>query len=905
MKDKPFKTSRPGGALAIGLAATGIIALVCTAGTGQRVELMALDSLFRHFSPATADDEILHIDIDDGSIEQIGRWPWPRAQMAGVIDVLNECGAKAIVLDIIFPNPQEVRYESAVNDVYGDVDVPLAADVPPTPVFDDALLADAIGRAPRLALPMYIDFVDKADAQSQRMHTGTGQQVLSPELQLRAKQAMLRFAVEPLEAAGHQLAEGPMTAPLATFAEKADISGFVTFAPDIDGVVRRIFLLGRSNGSTYLQLGLAVAADELAGRHSGTPSLIIAEKNVTLVFPDGAKRAIPTDDQGQMLIDWRKLEGRHIPISAAASIWQQRRRMDRNNRLARLTSLDIAKRLDQQDLLEMFSRADKLYTQRIAAQRQQYIASLRGSDEDVDVVKLLTAEAQLENEMDIRVAELREELDEFYLVERPSSPDAAAVYDELVELRDRLGRIDAANIKIAHDIEVQLARVGDRVAGKICLIGSTATSAPDFVPTPLGPRTPGNVVHANVFSTILSGRFIRPTGPIVMLLIILATGAMVSAVAACTPMLQAAVAAAALAAGYLAFAAWVAFVRWGLWLPVVGPTAAVVACFLAVAVYRQLTEERAKQHIRKMFSHALSPTLVDRLLDDPSLAQLGGQRRHITVMFSDLAGFTALSKKFGPQQTVSLLNRYFDRVTEVVQQRGGGYLNKFLGDGVFCFFGAPIDQPDHASRALRAGIEYHHEVVRLNADLAEEFGESARLTVRVGICSGEAMVGNCGSSERMDYTAIGDCVNLASRMESANKLLGTGILATENTWCQAHEANLQARCIGRAIVFGFAEPIRIWQILVDSGLSNDRAQWLGNFARAVELFERSRFQEANNLFSSLQQTAGDDRPTQIYRVLCNYALSWKPGQPWQPPGETRDGVITIAPPLAQAVTGDE
>ena len=907
MTNKPLKTSRAGASFALGLAATTIIALACALGVSERVELMALDVLFRRFSPAAADDKdaILHVDIDDGSIEQIGRWPWPRAQLAGVIDVLGECGARTIVLDISLPTPQKVRYESAADEVYGAVNAQLASDAPPTPVFDDALLTDAIRRAPKLALPMHIDFAAGADAHTDAPPEPAADGAISRELRLRAMNAMSRFAVEPTASADHPLAAGPMTPPLAPFAESADLSGFVTFTPDVDGVVRRIGILGGSDGRIYMQFAAALAADELADRHGEIVSVRADERSVTFTFADGTRRVLPTDSQGQMFIGWRGQGpgyAEHIPISKVAAVWQHRQSIDRNNRLARITVAKMAQLLGQEELKRLFAQADELYGRRTAVQRRRYIAMVHGELPAPDnLAELLAAEAWLERQIDEHTTELRENLD-FYLPEHPATPAAQADAERVVELADLLDRIDAANARKAEYIDRQLDSVRRDVNGRICLIGSTATSAADFVPTPLGPRIPGAVVNANIYSTILTGRFIRPGGPVATLLIVLLAGAAVSAVAAWRPMLHAALAAAVLSAGYLALAA-ATFRWWGLWLTVVGPLAAVVAGYLTVAVFRQLTEERAKQHIRKMFAHALSPTLVDRLLADPSLAQLGGQRRHITCMFSDLAGFTALSERLGPQRTVGLLNRYFDRVTEVVQQRGGGYLNKFLGDGIFCFFGAPIDQPDHPARAIQAAVGCRREVARLNTDLADESSPLGPLAVRVGIASGEAMVGNCGSTERMDYTAIGDCVNLASRLESANKLLGTGILVADDTWRLAGLTDLSARPIGRAMVTGVAEPIRLWQVLPAGEVSQDMERWRDDFARAVELFESSRFAEAAKLFDRVRRAAGDDQPTRIYLTLCSYGLARSPGEPWRPPGDTTDGVIAIAPP--PAATGGE
>jgi adenylate cyclase len=303
--------------------------------------------------------------------------------------------------------------------------------------------------------------------------------------------------------------------------------------------------------------------------------------------------------------------------------------------------------------------------------------------------------------------------------------------------------------------------------------------------------------------------------------------------------------------------------------------------FLVVTAYRQLTEERAKRHIKRLFAHAISPALVDRLLEDPSLAELGGQKRELSCMFTDLGGFTSLSESLGPQETVRLLNRYFDRAAEVIQDRCGGYLNKFLGDGIFAFFGAPVFQTDHARRAIEAAVQCQGEIVELNKALAAEGGPDIQLSLRVGITTGEAMVGNCGSTQRMDYTAIGDCVNLASRLEQANKFFGTGILVDEHSWGAAGLADVPARLLGKVLVAGLAEPVNVWEVLAPAdGEPGELPKALDDFTQAVELLASRNFEAAAETFERLRELLPDDKPTQLYLEVCRQYVAQPPDESW-------------------------
>jgi adenylate cyclase len=299
--------------------------------------------------------------------------------------------------------------------------------------------------------------------------------------------------------------------------------------------------------------------------------------------------------------------------------------------------------------------------------------------------------------------------------------------------------------------------------------------------------------------------------------------------------------------------------------------------FAGIMSFRQLTEERAKKHIRGLFSNALSPGLVDRLIADPAMAKLGGERRVVSCLFSDVAGFTALAERLGEQATVRMLNAYFESMTEVLQERHGGYLNKFIGDGLLAFFGAPVAQEDHARRAVEAALDCHAALPELNRHLAELLGD-VPLKIRVGVSSGEAMVGNCGSYQRMDYTAIGDCVNIASRLEGANKAFATGVLVDEATW-RAGGDGLAARPLGRVRVVGRAEPVSVWNVVGRDadGATHDAFE---RFAEGVRLFQQRDFAAAAERFAGARDKLGGDRACDVYLELCRRYESEPPGEDW-------------------------
>ena len=984
MASAPRKTSRPVVSVVLGLLAALAAATAHYAGLDRHAELHALDVRFRRVPSSLPSGDIVHVDIDDRSIAELGRWPWPREKLAGIIDVLSECGARSVVLDIIMPDPQKVRYVSPADEVYGPDDSAGLADAPPTLVFDDVILARAISAAPDVAMPMFIDpdppvageldylletllagdptmsaaaaaaclgkevnviapglprarkkAIDALTADAIARRPGAGfasvlRDVLgdtpagarSPYhdivdkayLRHRAINAMERFTISPARVAGYPLFQGEMTPPLVTFAQTLGLCGFATVTPDVDGVVRRIALLGASGKQVYPQFALALASGELS-RAGGGPAVISADQSsVTIDAGDGGRRRIPVDQHGRMLVRWHRgpNAARHIPAVAVATISVEKAKLRRHVDLAhalcvRFLSLGVA--LPNEKLEGVFfefsqqtQKLDEAYLRRVAEQRHGRRAMLydpAGVGDGEQLALLERAEHDIEEVVTTSartlVGELRKPAN-FDVFVPLASQDARAQATMILKMLDAL---PARQQQIQDNLADLAAELRGIVAGNICMIGSTSTGGADFVPTPLGPRTPGVVVHSNIIETILSGRFLRRAHWAVDLAVILAGGAIVSLLTAIRSIVHAAWMVVLLGAGYVGLNAFVVFGVWNVWLVVIAPLGAMAASFVVVTAFRQLTEERAKKYIRDMFAHALSPALVDQLLADPSLAELGGQKRSLTCMFSDLGGFTPLAQRLGPQETVRLLNRYFDRVTDVVQNRGGGYLNKFLGDGIFCFFGAPVLQDDHPARAITAGVECLAEVDQLNKSLIDELGSHAQLSVRVGITTGEAMVGNCGSSERMDYTAIGDCVNLASRLESANKFFGTHILVSEEAW-RAGGADLPARPMGTVSITGVANPVRIWEVLPPN-TDELSAGALADFADAIERFGRRQFTAAGELLESVAAGSPTDTPTRIYLDLARIcAANPQATDDWPSGCNSGEGVVHIIFPSRDA-----
>lgn len=913
MVTNPSGSTRPVVATALGLAAALVVLAAWRIGVGDVAELHALDWRFRNFSSAAPCLGVAHVDIDDNSLEQLGRWPWPRSVLAGIVSVLDECGAEVIALDVILPEPQETRFVSDAWSLYAGRDGELLGAGRPLPVFDDAELSRTINEAGNVVAALHLDFEhphatgleslltvlldERPETSLDEARAAAADAALSPPdeetlvkayLRARALASLRRFTTPRDRVDRYPLRAARAVPPLAPFARAIRGAGFVTVEPDSDGVVRRIALLGEStSGHVYSQLALRLAAGRLERVWNG-PVTLRADADAVVLEGRDDRRRIPISDAGRMFINWRcDEEGEgppHVSAAFVGGIHEAREMLDRNARRERLLQLRLAARLGQSDILDAAKRADELYARREELRFDLNRAMLFDPDAAPGVRERIASVRAAEQEAEETIERLVPELfDDFYIQGlAENDPRRAEVLDLRRQLRED---IPAANEALRDRIAEATARLRPIVEGRTCLIGSTATGAADFVPTPLGERTPGVVTHTHILNTIVSGRFVTQAHPAVDALVILAMGAAVAALTATRAVWLAGPLTLVLCGVYGLFNAAVAFGAWRVWLTLLAPLAAAGASFAVTTAYRQLTEERAKRHIRSMFAHAISPALVDRLLSDPSLARLGGERREVTCYFSDLAGFTSLSERLGEQRTVAVLNRYFDRMSDVIQHRRGGYLNKFLGDGLLVFFGAPVFQDDHPARAVRAALDSHAEIADLNAVLGEELNLPVRLSARVGLATGEVMVGNCGSSDRMDYTAIGDTVNLASRLEGANKFFHTGVLAAEATWRKAEadlDGQIVARPLGRIVVVGRDEPVAVWNPMcpADEPDAKTCRNVASAFAEGLTHFQAGRFHEAGECFRGVLADAPDDGPATVYIDLCRRYAEDPPGEDW-------------------------
>jgi len=345
----------------------------------------------------------------------------------------------------------------------------------------------------------------------------------------------------------------------------------------------------------------------------------------------------------------------------------------------------------------------------------------------------------------------------------------------------------------------------------IVLIGATATGIFDLRVTPFSTVFPGVEIHANTVENILARRFLRRPAwvEIVVVALIVALPIALGRLLVRLRPLSGGVLAAGVLVGLFALAHGL-FVFAGVWFPAFYPMLAVAGTYVPITVHRALTEERQRLFIKRAFQQYVPEAVVSRILADPSMLRFGGERKELTVLFSDVRAFTTYAERHDAERVVEILREYLTRMVEAVF-RHEGTLDKFVGDAVMAIFGAPVPQPDHAVRACRTGLAMMEELRGLERKWRQEGKEPFRMGV--GINTGEVIVGNLGSDQRFDYTVIGDPVNLAARLEGLNKDFpeASGIIISEFTYELAKD-HVEARPLGDVKVKGRVKPVAIYEL---------------------------------------------------------------------------------------------
>jgi class 3 adenylate cyclase/CHASE2 domain-containing sensor protein len=412
-------------------------------------------------------------------------------------------------------------------------------------------------------------------------------------------------------------------------------------------------------------------------------------------------------------------------------------------------------------------------------------------------------------------------------------------------------------------------------AGKYVFFGYYAQGLFDIASSPVSSVYPGVGMHITMLDNILQNDFIRQPPLLFDIALILAAAALVTALAVFSGRIPLVTGGLLLVIFFLTGFAFAAY-HWGsLWVPLAAPLAGSLLAFFAATLYNYATEGSQKRYIKSAFSQYLSPVVIDQLVANPALLNLGGERREISIFFSDVQGFTTISEKFkdDPPKLTDLLNDYLSFMTDTILE-SGGTIDKYEGDAIIAFWNAPLSFPDHAARAVSASLACQQKLAQRQRVFEEKFG--VQLLTRVGLNTGYAVVGNMGSTKRFDYTMLGDAVNLAARLEGLNKQFGTYLMCTEETFRQARKAGSYfGRKLAQVAVVGKKEAVTVYEPMPEPVFRKKEAV-IRRFNEAGDLFYAGKFAEALARFETIKN---HDSPASFYAEQCRYYMArpedWK------------------------------
>lgn len=865
------------------LIAGAIIALACAAlssfGAFAPLERYTLDARFAYAQPASRalSDDIRLVEIDDGAIESVGRWPWPRSILADAIDELRLAGARVVALDLLLddPSPPEwtplphepstivrVEHDESLARSLAEITSVLAVDEPFQldefeREFLNGYLAESVRAVERLRAditmsgddsPEYLipddmsarrfqalaalsaaverraglapDEHDDVEELLRDLSPGIDESVGDfPERRLIERAAeharSLHILASTLDLslptsvdARAALELDRLTPPTPTLAFGASSFGYVNFDADPDGSPRRMPLIRSKPLGDLPQFGLA-AASAFRGEHPTGRT----HDHRSIVF--GARR-IPLRD-GKILVSW--------PSPAAFKSRGDEQRMS----LGVLVSIARNRRT-----------LERLHDQR---------ASLAAAIQSVDRSRIDDSALAAAREIaSLRLAELREIIDA-----------GEQLTDEEREYLAPFERFDQVERAISHgqrEFGASVSELRRRVEGKLCFVGWSGSGAlADFVPTPLGDRTPGVVLHATIADNLLTGR-VKSLAPAWLFPFLTLSLAIVGALVVATlPTVLSLLAFVGLALAYLSLAGFVAFRFGDVALPIAGPMLGLLNAWAFCTALDAAASRLERARIQRQFKSRVAPQLVERLAADPNALAVEGQAREITVLFLDVAGFTSLSEKLDGPQTVALINDCMRAFTAALT-KADAYVNKFLGDGLMAFWSAFADDPDQADKAVIAAAACLDAIERVNEHRRAVDPDAPPLSVRVGVATGVAIVGDCGAPPDLnDYTAIGNAVNLASRLEGACKAFGARAIIDGRTRELMREAPPRSlRRLGRVVVIGQTVPVEVFE-LPRGALDDERARlWSG----ALDRFERGDFDACIRELDAFTDRYGDD-----------------------------------------------
>ncbi len=488
------------------------------------------------------------------------------------------------------------------------------------------------------------------------------------------------------------------------------------------------------------------------------------------------------------------------------------------------------------------------------------------------------------NNIDAQLANLKAQLDSLdeRIVNNPEPDNIKRLKDEKIRIEAEIKQ----NMKNKIDIQAKLSSFKEflrkKLKGMICFLGLTATATSDIGSIPVDSQSPLVTAHANLWNTLEQNDFIKRSQRWENILITLLFCLFIGYLATKLKTIWILITGVGFVVLYI-FLQMVLFSYTGKYYELTFPVLSMVFTFVGITMIKYLASDKEKKFIKNAFGQYLSPMVIDQLIKDPSKLNLGGERKQMTAFFSDVQGFSSISEKLTPEELVALLNDYLTDMCDIIAKYHGT-VDKFEGDAIIGFWGAPLDDPKHAVSACYTSIEMQKRMVELRKIWKQQ--NKPEMHMRIGLNSGPMVVGNMGSATRMDYTMMGDNVNLAARLEGANKFYKTFTMISGATYELAKDY-IEVRELDKIRVVGKKEPVAVYELLDRKGeLDATLKQLVEVYNNGLEHYKNLQWDEAIEQFKKCLEIVPDDGPAVTYIERCEAYKENPPDDDW-------DGVYTL------------
>jgi len=880
--------------------------LVCSLFLLTTLDNKVYDLFLRAIPSLTENKSVLLVNIDDKSIDQVGLFPWTRDVMADAIVFLREMGAETVVFDLSYLDKSPVT----VDPAYVKKDLPGYIDYGFKQIDDgivqvmDAFAAHQVknseindyknqlienNKAVKNSLDASISYVTRdVDAYFAKTLRFFGRSYLTltmvtaesmtadPNHKGPAEFSMAAYDVPWLEAnialknvtAKHDTKTPVMigmTPAIADLLKNSSGAGFVNSDRDADGYRRRVYLLDKYNDKYYGQLAFVPLLKRL-----GDPEIEVTNSQITLkgALVNGVKKdiRIPRAQDGSVLVKWPK---KHYDAYNNISAWD----LISNNKLEK----DFVANLKIMDTAGFFNYWDQEESPLTKYTNAEYIRELLYEGEKpADGVTFATYKSYRNDFISTSGTFLNGEYEKKILADLDAKDTAT---------REYVSSTFATAKKQYDDLITIRKRAAESANGAFCIIGTTATSTVDEGITTFQERFPNVGIHATIANMILSGEFLDDAPWIVSVIIAFILSFSLSfLIKRFDTKRSMLIGIIALAVTILVFLMY--FILTKRYVGLVVPFTSAAATFIILTAINFLNTIREKSFLRSAFSRYLSPAVINEIIADPSKLNLGGEKREMTAIFTDIRGFSTISEKLDPSDLVNLLNMYLTEMSNIILANRGT-IDKYEGDAIIAFFGAPIYMEEHAVLACRTAIQMKKAEDTLNAKVLSEGLSPSPIFTRLGINTGDMIVGNMGTPNKMDYTIMGNAVNLAARLEGVNKQYNTkGILISEHTRNKIGDEFLLRR-LDRVRVVGVNTPLRLFELLEElADATPEQTDNVWEWEQAIDLYEKQDFSGARKIFFKVASHDPSDQVAPLYIKRCDDFIALPPATDW-------DGVFNL------------